>query len=172
QNLIDACGGLALPGGRPWVLRIAGSGDGDYARTLQQRAEGTVPDAGRIEWLGSIDAEARTKLFADSDVLVLPSHMENFGMVVVEALAAGVPVIASDRTPWKSLEERDCGKWVPNGPESLRRAITALADAPLADMGARGRAFMEESFSWETVAGRFRELYASMLRNGPLPGNG
>ena len=84
-------------------------------------------------------------------------------MVVAEALAHGVPVIASWGTPWKELVERQCGLWVENDPSSLMKAITEMRSRNLSQMGRSGRQWMEESFSWEAVAGRMSTVYSSLI---------
>jgi glycosyltransferase involved in cell wall biosynthesis len=100
------------------------------------------------------------RLIRELDLLVLPSHSENFGMVIVEALAAGVPVITTTATPWSCVVSRGCGWCVPDTPVGLSAAISAAVRLPaeeLKAMGARGRAWMGESFAWPTIASRFAE---------------
>jgi glycosyltransferase involved in cell wall biosynthesis len=78
-------------------LIIAGSGaDGLMAELTGLAAAEGVED--RVEWRGFVDAEGRARFFEDVDLLVVPSTYECFGMSGAEALAAGVPVIASERT--------------------------------------------------------------------------
>ena len=60
--------------------------------------------------------------------MILPSHSENFGNVVVEALAQKTPVIASKGTPWEILEQHNAGFWVENSPLGLATAIDRLLD--------------------------------------------
>jgi glycosyltransferase involved in cell wall biosynthesis len=84
-------------------------------------------------------------------------------MVVAEALAHGVPVIASRGTPWKELVERQCGLWVENDPSSLAKAITEMRGRNLGQMGKNGRQWMEHSFSWVAVAGRMHAVYSNLV---------
>ena len=58
--------------------------------------------------------QEKVDFFVNADLFVLPSHNENFGLVYVEALAAGTPVVASKNTPWEEVEDANCGKWVNN----------------------------------------------------------
>src|ERR1700737_1602234 len=104
-----------------------------------------------MEMLGTILAEAKKRLFDWSDVALVPSYTENFAIVVAEALAHGVPVIASKGTPWSRLEEMRCGLWVDNDPETLADAIRGINTMPLQDMGTRGREWMQNEFSWRSV---------------------
>ena len=101
--------------------------------------------------------------YTSCDLLVLPSLTENFGGVVVDALAHGRPVIASTNTPWQSLEERRCGWWVANDPQTLARTLGCAMDAQkLASMGENGRQFVADEFSWENVASKMVEIYGGV----------
>ncbi|HEX6823569.1 MAG TPA: glycosyltransferase, partial [Candidatus Sulfotelmatobacter sp.] len=106
----------------------------------------------RVDFAGEVFGDAKENLFAESDVVVAPSYVENFGMVIAEALAREVPVIAGRGTPWEGLHTHECGMWVENDPESLVAAIRQMRTAPLRDMGRRGRCWMEREFSWEAVS--------------------
>jgi glycosyltransferase involved in cell wall biosynthesis len=112
---------------------------------------------------GWADDGQKRKLFEETDVLVMPSNTENFGMVVAEALAHRVPVIVSRGTPWRRVEETGCGLWVSNDPHSLADAIVRMSRMPLGEMGERGRRWMMQEFAWPTVANRMVNAYRSLL---------
>jgi glycosyltransferase involved in cell wall biosynthesis len=78
--------------------------------------------------------------------------VENFGMVIAEALAHEVPVIAGRGTPWEGLHANQCGLWVENDAASLATAIRQIRALPLREMGTRGRCWMQREFSWEAVS--------------------
>lgn len=147
------------------TLAVCGSGDAGYAASLEKLAEDLgVTD--RVVFRGHVDEVARSVAFSEADICVVPSHTENFGMVVVEALAHGVPVIASRGTPWQGIEQHQCGRWVDNTPESLADAIEAMHGCDLDAMGARGRAWMQRSFSWPVVAARIADVYERLVSVG------
>ena len=150
ENLIDACK-LLQGDAEPWHLKIAGAGESDYAKILSAKAASVQP-RGRIEFLGEVEGAAKEDLFASSDVVVAPSYVENFGMVIAEALAHEVPVIAGRGTPWEGLNANRCGLWVENAPESLAASIRQIREMPLQEMGRRGRIWMEREFSWQAVS--------------------
>ena len=163
EALLHACDrvGKDSPG---FCLRIAGAGTPDYVATLKTM----VDDLGlhdRIEFRGDVRGEKKEVLFDDTDVVIVPSHVENFAMVVAESLARGVPVIASKGTPWRDLETHGCGLWVENQPDSLGAAICRMREMPLADMGERGRRWMQEHYSWDRVSAQMFQLYRECIES-------
>lgn len=140
------------------TLDIVGSGEAEYVATLQKHAQEQELQS-RIHFHGLVDEDQKALFFQHADLCIVPSHTESFGMVVAEALSYGTPVIASHGTPWSDLAEKQCGLWVDNSPESLAEAIRTLQTADLQAMGARGRQWMIESFSWPTVADKMLTLY-------------
>jgi glycosyltransferase involved in cell wall biosynthesis len=146
-----------------WELRFVGPDPEGYTSELDRIIRSRrLEDSVSIH--PSLDRDAVARLIEGLDLLVLPSHSENFGLVVGESLAAGVPVITTTPTPWHELPHRHCGWWVPDTVASLSAAIReacALSAADLATMGLRGREWMRSSFAWPSIASRFiEELYA------------
>jgi glycosyltransferase involved in cell wall biosynthesis len=159
ENLLHAFSRLDE---RDATLEIYGTGEDRYKAVLAELSRCLGLD-GRVRFHGHVDGAAKRNAFLGADVCVVPSHTENFGMVVAEALAHGVPVIASRGTPWSQLETRKCGSWVNNSPDELARAVRRIRENDLADMGKRGRQWMSEAFSWEVVVARMSEVYRSMV---------
>ena len=80
---------------------------------------------------------------------------KNFGMTVAESLANGTPVITTTNAPWAELNARKCGWSIDLSEDQLTETLleaTALDEKELSAMGFRGRQFMEEKYSWESVA--------------------
>jgi glycosyltransferase involved in cell wall biosynthesis len=148
DNLLKA---LTIESARSATLSICGTGDAGYAASLRKMAM-TLGVASRVRFEGHVDDARKEAQFAAADALVLPSHTENFGLVVAEALAHGVPVIASKGTPWSAVESEGCGLWVDNSPESLARAISALHSMDLRPWAAKGRRWVGGRFSWPAIA--------------------
>jgi glycosyltransferase involved in cell wall biosynthesis len=161
ENLLDACAQLSIP----WSLTIAGAGDAAYVETIRQRIEG-LQMSDRVRMVGEVLEDDKEAVFRNADLCVVPSFTENFAIVVAEALARAVPVIASHGTPWGEVEKKACGMWVDNSAASLAAAITQLHSAPLREMGERGRTWMEREFSWESVGARMLALYEEVIGNG------
>ena len=155
----------AFPSAGDWRLRIVGPDQDGHTAELKALAE-KVGAAERIDFAGPKYGEALVQEYRRAACFILPSFSENFGSVVVEALAAGIPVIASRGTPWAELVERKCGWWVENDPETLARTIRemmALSDAERAAMGARGRALVEEKYQWPAIGRRMLAAYENLL---------
>ncbi len=79
----------------PWQLRVAGTGPGELVSELQAQATALGVDA-HVEWLGRLSDAALDDLLGEANLAVFPSRSEGFGLALLEALAAGVPVLASD----------------------------------------------------------------------------
>jgi glycosyltransferase involved in cell wall biosynthesis len=75
---------------------------------------------------GHLDGDSKNEVIASSKALILPSKSENFGNVVLEALAQGTPVIASKNTPWKLLQDNNAGAWVDGNIKELTIAMVSL----------------------------------------------
>jgi glycosyltransferase involved in cell wall biosynthesis len=162
ENLLDACGRLSERHNVAFSLVVAGSGDPKYEQLLKARTVALGID-GRIEFLGDVRGEQKRRFFEATDIAVVPSFTENFGLVVTEALAHGVPVIASTGTPWAYLEERSCGLWVRNDAESLANAVEKMSRMALDQMGERGRRWMMEEFAWPGCARKLIACYRALL---------
>ena len=168
-NLVEA---MATSDG--WRLRIVGPDQEGHTAELKALS-GKEGVADRIDFVGPKYGDALEQEYLKADCFILPSFSENFGSVVVEALAAGLPVIAGKGTPWQELEERKCGWWVENDPETLARTIQemmALSDDERRAMGARGRQLVEEKYQWPAIGRRMADAYESLLGRGECPNRG
>jgi glycosyltransferase involved in cell wall biosynthesis len=161
DRLLAACGILAARGIQ-FDVRIAGpTSDEGYANRLRSMID-ELSLSDRAALVGEVLGERRTNFLSAARLLVLPSHdTENFGNVVIEALACGTPVVASRHAPWPALEVHSCGRWVENEPHVLADAIAPyLQDETLArTAGQRGRRLVAEGYSWDGVARRMLEVY-------------
>ena len=148
-----------------WRLAVVGD-DTDYLGTsgymTELRRLASRLGAARVTFAGELTGPAKWEAYREASVYVLPSRSENFGVTVAEALAAGTPVIASDRTPWHGLPDQGAGWCVETGSaplaECLRQAL-AMDDSDLRQMGMRGRHWMEEEFCWADIGRRMAATY-------------
>jgi glycosyltransferase involved in cell wall biosynthesis len=102
-------------------LIIAGEGNAIYKKQLTD----FVSDKGlkNVVFCGFLSGNDLTEMVSSFDYQLLVSKSENFGMVIPEALVCGVPCIATQGTPWKELNSRNCGWWIDNNRESIADAI-------------------------------------------------
>jgi glycosyltransferase involved in cell wall biosynthesis len=156
---------------RDWRLAIAGPDQRGHTDELKQLVdELSLKDT--VVFPGALFGAEKLAAYALSDLFVLPSHSENFGVAVAEALAAGLPVVTTTATPWKNLSERGCGWCVDATVEqmtaTLREAL-ALPKSELVSMGAKGRAWMRRDFAWEQLAAQMIEVCYWTLHGGTTP---
>jgi len=125
---------------------------------------GSPPLAGRVEYLGYVPPERREALFKGAQMFVLPSFEEGFGLPALEAMAAGVPVVASDRG---SLPEviGDAGLLIdPDHPESLADGMARfIKDPTLRASCARRGLDRARQFNWAQTARDVRRAYEDAL---------
>lgn len=130
DRLLEALGTSALFRESGYSLVVAGpETDTLYAEELKALAI-RLDLSEKVSFVGPVQGQRKEQLYADARLLILPSHSENFGNVVIESLAQGTPVIASVNTPWQVLEPEGAGRWVPNEPASLRQAIESFLTMP------------------------------------------
>ncbi len=150
-------------GGAEAVLVLAGPDNDDHLAELRALA-GRLGTGDHLKWVGKVVGDEKYQLLAEADVLLLPSEQENFGNVVVEALAVGTPVVASQGTPWRELERTGLGRWVERRPESFCRAVVEILGAGAGDgLGAARRRLVEERYTWRSIARRMARLYQGIL---------
>ncbi len=150
------------------AARLVVAGAGPYAGELQALAA-SLGLAGRVEFTGFVSEEARNQLLARARVAVFPSLYEPFGIVALEAMAAGVPVIVS-RTGGLAevVEDNQTGlAFNPGDVAGLERCLVTIFQNPdlAAAMGSNARARVYRDYTWEAVARQTRALYQDMLRN-------
>ena len=153
-----------------WELAVAGVGEPAYEATLKSLANSQALE--RVFWLGPVYGEAKVNLYKDSSLFVLPSFSENFGMVVTEAMSYALPCIVSKGAPWSVLPEVGAGWWIENTPEALSATLAqalALPAAALTAMGAEGRSYVEDKYSWGRVGHSFNDVYRWLVGNGSRP---
>lgn len=154
-----------------WRLLIAGAGTAAFERSIAA-AILTLGLHDTVALCGPADDAAKWSLYAQAELFLLPTRSENFGIVVAEALAAGVPVITTHAAPWDWLPARQAGWWVPVESASLAAAIreaTALGPSELRAMGERGRAEARARFDWSAIAAQFAAAYDWIMGRGPAP---
>jgi glycosyltransferase involved in cell wall biosynthesis len=155
--------GQAFP---DWRLRIVGPDYEPGYRAKVLAAAGESQLAGRISVEPALEGERLWRAYRDADLFLLASTFENFGLVIAEALAAGVPVIATRGTPWPQLAAQRCGWWIDPSLETLPSTLNeAMSASPLTlrEMGQRGVRLVETDFSLRALGDSLGALYRSVV---------
>lgn len=156
ENLLHALNRIDDP---TVTLTIYGAGDVAYVAGLKELAARLGFLGKSVFFAGHVDGVAKNEAFQTADVCIVPSHTESFCMVIAEALAHGVPVIASRGTPWAEVEEKRCGLWVDNSPDSLAQAVASIRAMELPEMGRRGWNWMRAEYDWNMIARSMQNIY-------------
>jgi glycosyltransferase involved in cell wall biosynthesis len=153
-----------------WELKIVGPDNEGYRVKCEDLAARLGTE--RVRFDGPVYGKDKNAAFRQADLYVLPTHSENFGMTVAEALAHGVPAIVTHGAPWEGLEKNECGWWIEigKGPlvECMRHALR-LSREELKIRGDRGREWMERDFGWPRIGRMMYDTYTWLLGGGPPP---
>jgi glycosyltransferase involved in cell wall biosynthesis len=154
-----------------WHFVIAGSDEFGHQAEVQscidQKSMGN-----NVSFVGSLHGQIKRDAFAAADLFVLPSYSEGAPIVILEALGASVPVLATKASPWQELETHDCGWLVDISARALAEALQdALARTPndLQRMGQRGRELVAAQYTWDQSARMTIELYEWLLHRRERP---
>ncbi|MFH1879043.1 MAG: glycosyltransferase [Candidatus Omnitrophota bacterium] len=145
-------------------LVIAGPDCNGYIERVKDRvSELSIPES--VIFAGTVTGDLKLSLLRNCECLLLPSDNESFGIVVLEALASGVPVISSRNTPWNCLEEHGFGKWLIKDKSVWKKAMLDI----MGESSFKREGFAEQShkwvsdnYSWSKTAGLYAGLYDSM----------
>lgn len=154
---------------RGWRIRIVGPDENGHRAEVQT----AVRNAGLsdvVEFADHLSGLKKWEAYEAADLFVFPTQSENFGLVVAEALSAGLPVITTHGTPWSELKSTGSGWWIPTGPaaleDALREAIRLSASERRA-MGEHGRKLITERYAWPSIARTMLEAYRQ-VGSGPI----
>ncbi|BCS95593.1 hypothetical protein DSLASN_12250 [Desulfoluna limicola] len=153
-----------------WFLKIAGpDNDGYLAKMIELKDHLGLC---RVNFIGPVYGEEKNKTYQNADLFVLPTHTENFGVTVAEALANSVPSIVTKGAPWSGLVTNECGWWIDRNEASLFEAMNnamTMSSAELSSMGKNGREWVKRDCSWEEIAKKMTSTYEWLLSRGVRP---
>lgn len=179
-ELVESWGRVKPQG---WVCELVYTLNGDEEKAYEAKVKARVLELGLSDqfiFTGALDDDKKWEAYGRADLFVLPTYSENFGIVVAEALWAGVPVITTKGTPWQELESRKCGWWIDlptgNGLAKWDALDVALKEATtrqptpipstltsLPRMGENGHRLVEEKYTWKAVCKAMVEGYEKIL---------
>jgi len=150
--------------GTPVSVLIAGAGEQEYVQTLE-RLPADLGLKDQVSFVGHITGEDKISLYQAADLFVLPTSQENFGFVLIEALACGTPVITTRGVDiWPELEAGGGAVTAELQADALADVIqTLLGDtARRRDMGRIGRQWVLTEFNEQSLAERFEAMYSAV----------
>ena len=120
----------------------------------------------RTTFTGMLLGPDKFAVLRDASLFVLPSYSENFGLAVIEAMAAGLPVIISDKVNiWREVHSGGAGRVIPcEAPALADQILNLLADPEAAaGMGQKGRALVKDRFQWPRIGRSLAEAYGRII---------
>jgi glycosyltransferase involved in cell wall biosynthesis len=154
-----------------WLLIVAGSDEFGHLKEVAALVH-KLNLENLVIFSGPLYGQEKRNAFAAADVFILPSYSEGSPMVVLDALAAGVPVITTQATPWEQLVNLQCGWWTDATIEGLVNALNCAIDSnpiQLRAMGDRGKNLVHTHYLWSLQAEKTKTLYAWLMGNIPKP---
>jgi len=156
-----------LPKNLPVILLVAGPGvDASLTDLRRWLAAQPGPPA---RYIGPVNGDRKLALLSSAWLMALPSHSENYGMVVAEALACGTPVLTTTKMPWAEVAATGCGWVVTPQADDLAHALheaLGLTSEEHEPMRARARAFVGRFHSLESAVSSMEKSYDEVIARG------
>lgn len=149
-----------------WKVIIAGI-EADYTVEDLKRMADRLGISSIIEVVGPLYGDDKWNAYRSSDVFVLPTLNENFGIVIAESFLCGTPVVTTKGTPWPMIEQYHCGWWIDRSLNNLVNAILEVIHTPIQErkeMGLRGKELVTKNFASPVVARRMVEVYNTIIQ--------
>lgn len=159
-------------------LLIVGNDKGEYSKKVKKwireygmdyvdynSADRDYTEDTKVTFIGMLTGKEKIEAYAGSDIFVLPSYSENFGMVAVEAMACGIPVIISNKVGiYKEIERNKAGIIIDADSKSLYEGIKLLLEDPdlREEIALNGRKLVEKYYDIDKVADKMIEAYRQL----------
>lgn len=151
-------------------LIIAGNDEENYQPVLEKLAE-THRVRDRILFVGSVQDSDKVALLKNAAALILPSYSENFGNVILEAMAAGCPVVVTPEVGLANIvKQTGAGLVIEGKPSVLGESLKNLLSDPerLRYLGEQGQKAVAVNFTWNSVGKQMENVYRTILKSSPL----
>lgn len=148
---------------KPVEINIIGSIEDDSYWKYCQTIASLLPKNITLNFIGELPHPQVVAILPKFDFLILPTQGENFGHAIFECLAAGLPVVISDQTPWKDLEEKRVGWVLPLIDESaFSKAVNEAVNMSREEYALRSNA--AQRYAWEFIENaRLEEAYLELF---------
>jgi glycosyltransferase involved in cell wall biosynthesis len=143
---------------------IAGSGEAGYVESVKAKARELGLDSPDVQFLGPVTGNMKLSLYQSADLLVLPTYQENFGLVLIEALACGLPVITTTGVDiWAELKSSGGAVIIDNAAGSIADAVTGILAQPgeRRRMGDSGREWVFRHLDPSRILQQFESMYTA-----------
>ena len=146
------------------ALLVAGPNEDGNQKRMESILK-TSPALGSTVFTGLLTGKDKLAALACADLFVLPSHSEGFSMAILEALAAGLPVVISRQCNFPEVSDHDAGLVIEPNDAAVTEAIsTLLSDDQLRTrMGQNGRNLVSEKYTWDAIAASMAGLYQRLV---------
>ncbi len=154
-----------------WYLVVAGPDELNHQHELLEISE-KLGIMDLLQFTGPLFGKEKQDAFASAEIFVLPTYAEGAPVAVVEALAAGVPVLTTRGAPWEELLTHRCGWWVDVNTAAIKDALLDAIHRPreeLVEMGQRGRTLIQSKYTWKQIAQQSILLYEWLLGRADRP---
>lgn len=148
-----------------WKVVIAGI-ESDYTVADLKEIARQLDISDTVDIAGELFGDDKWNAYRSSDVFVLPTLNENFGIVIAESYLCGTPVITTKGAPWSIIEKYNCGWWIDRTVEELSRALIEFVHTPIEErkrMGLRGYQLVKEYFANDIVAKQMVKVYKAII---------
>jgi glycosyltransferase involved in cell wall biosynthesis len=163
-DILIRAAGLLRDASVPFVALLVGSGDPIYEASLHALVE-ELKLQDRVLFLGLLTGIQKISLYCAADIFVLPTRHENFGLVLTEAMACGLPVVTTKGTDiWNEIQS--AGAVIADStPESFAEQIQKLLNDPTdrTARGATGREWVFANLAVEPLSQKYESLYRSLI---------
>ena len=151
----------------PWQLDIYGPvSDENYFKLMLKRIRINNLE-NKIFYKGSVfEKQNKDQIFKNANAFILPSKSENFGISIGEALSHGLPVLTTNETPWKLIDEYKAGYIFPFSKENITTYLNklfSLNDEALYQMGLNSQKLINENYELNTVLEQYVNLYKRLV---------
>ncbi|MCK5509075.1 MAG: glycosyltransferase [Desulfobacterales bacterium] len=154
-----------------WMLVIIGPDEfGHKSEVKSLVKELRMKDV--VKFVDPVFNQLKRDAFSAADLFVLPSYSEGAPMVILDSLAAGVPVITTKASPWEDLSTYGCGWWVDISVNEICEALKCAVNLPrehLEEIGRRGKKLVASKYAWSSLAQMTIDLYSWLLGRGKVP---
>ena len=148
-----------------WSVVVCGPDDDNHLLVVKKRIE-ELGLSSFFDFRGSVFGSEKEKLLRECSVFVLPTYSEIFGIVILEALAPGMPVISTKGCPWEIINDCKAGWWIDVGVDPLYKALLEFLNTDIkirTEMSVNAYKIASEKYSWDVVIDDLLNLYNTII---------